>query len=118
MPRSLLGHARRGDGWIGSKILSVLVIAECNLRHRLLLGLVLFRLCPPIQPWSGGSLSDMGCMFPQPFAAGENQSYSEFLGRNRRPAVPGVFYPDKFDSKHLEVGSFSLHPVTKQTCSK
>jgi hypothetical protein len=37
----------------------------------------------------------MGCMVPQPFAAGGNRSYPEFLGHNRRPAVPGVFYLDK-----------------------
>jgi hypothetical protein len=27
---------------------------------------------------SGGAISDMGCMVPQPFAAGGNQSYPEF----------------------------------------
>jgi hypothetical protein len=35
-----------------------------------------------------------GCMVPQLYATVGNQSYSRVLGRNRRPMVPGVIYPD------------------------
>jgi hypothetical protein len=33
---------------------------------------------PSYSAWSGGAIYNMGCMVPQPFAAGGNQSYQEF----------------------------------------
>jgi hypothetical protein len=52
----------------------------------------------PRQLRVGGAISDMGCMVPQPLAAGGNRS-SRFLGRNRRPTVPGVLDLDKFRTR-------------------
>jgi hypothetical protein len=59
------------------------------------LWLVLFRLVgPPLQPVEVGLFPGMGCMVPQPYAAGGNRSYPGVLGRNRRPVAPGVNYPN------------------------
>jgi hypothetical protein len=52
-------------------------------------------VAPPLQPGVIGSFPGMGSKVPQPFAAGGNQSYPEFLGHNRQPTVLGVNYPDK-----------------------
>jgi hypothetical protein len=43
---------------------------------------------PSSSAWSGGAISDMGCMVPQLFAAGGNWSYPEFgaiIGDRRYP---------------------------------
>jgi hypothetical protein len=41
-----------------------------------------------------GSFPGMWYLVPQPFAARGNRSYPEFLGRNWRPVVPEVNYPN------------------------
>jgi hypothetical protein len=37
---------------------------------------------PPLHPVEVGSFLDMGCMIPQPYAAGGNRSYLGVLCRN------------------------------------
>jgi hypothetical protein len=43
---------------------------------------------PSSLAWSGGALSGMGCMVPQPFAAGGNWSYLEFWAITGDPWYP------------------------------
>jgi hypothetical protein len=58
---------------------------------RLLLGLVLFRLVvPPLQLGVIGPYLVQGTWFPSHLPLEGTKSYSNCLGRNRRPAVPGV----------------------------
>jgi hypothetical protein len=38
---------------------------------------------------SGEAISSMGCMVPQPFAAGRNQSYTNFWAITSDPRFPG-----------------------------
>jgi hypothetical protein len=58
-----------------------------------LLRLVLLKLvAPPLQPREVGLFPSAGCMVPQPFPTGGNRPYSEVLGHNQRPVVPGVNY--------------------------
>jgi hypothetical protein len=54
---------------------------------------------PSLQPVEVESLPGMGCVVPQPHAAVGNRSYLGVLGRNQRPVVPGVFYPDRFETR-------------------
>jgi hypothetical protein len=52
-------------------------------------GLVLFSLvAPPLQPGVVGSFPGTGCMVPQSFAAGGNQSYLKFWA-----VTGGLRYP-------------------------
>jgi hypothetical protein len=54
------------------------------------IGLVLFRLvAPPLQPEVVGSFPGMGCMVPQSFAAGGNQSYPDFWAITSVPRYLG-----------------------------
>jgi hypothetical protein len=63
--------------------------------HGSLPWLVLFRLVgSSLQPRKVWLFLGMGCFVPQPYVAGGSQSYLGILGRNQRPAVPGVNYPD------------------------
>jgi hypothetical protein len=43
---------------------------------------------------SGEIIPDMGCVALQPFGHWREPIIFRCLGRNWRPAVPGVFYPD------------------------
>jgi hypothetical protein len=57
--------------------------------------LVVFRLVGlPLQPIDVGLFPGIGCMVPQPYAAGGSRSYPDVLGCTQRPIVPGVNYPD------------------------
>jgi hypothetical protein len=49
---------------------------------------------PSLQPREVGLFLGIGCMVPQPYAAGGNRSYPGVLGRNQWPAVPRLNYPD------------------------
>jgi hypothetical protein len=48
----------------------------------------------PLQPIEVGLSPDTGCVVPQPCATGGTDRILRVLGRNQRPAVPGVDYPD------------------------
>jgi hypothetical protein len=75
--------------------------------------LILFRFTvSSLQPRVVGSFSDTWCMVPQPFIAGRNRSYPRFyLGRNRRPTVPGENYPDSLFGWFEMVISFDANYV-------
>jgi hypothetical protein len=40
---------------------------------------------PYSSAWSGGAISDTGCMVPQPFITGGNRSYPEFWAVTGNP---------------------------------
>jgi hypothetical protein len=70
---------------------------------------------PPLQFVEVGSFPGLGCIIPQPYATGGNQSYLGVMGHNRWPVLPGVNYPDtasirarsglNIHCKHLKIAS-------------
>jgi hypothetical protein len=57
--------------------------------------IIFFRLVgPPLQPVEVGLFPGMGCMVPYSYVTRGSRSYLGVLGRNQRPAVPRVNYPD------------------------
>jgi hypothetical protein len=44
---------------------------------------------PSSSSWSGGAISGIGCLGPQPFVAKGNQSYPKFWAITNDPWYPG-----------------------------
>jgi hypothetical protein len=57
-------------------------------------GISFLKVGAPSLAWTGGALSGMGCMVPQPFVARGNRSYTNFFAITSSLQYPGVFYPD------------------------
>jgi hypothetical protein len=75
---------------VAKSCLPVLIVRRRSDGHRSFLGLILFRLViPPLHPGVVGLFSGMGCMVPQPFVAGGNQSYLKFWAVTGDPWYPG-----------------------------
>jgi hypothetical protein len=50
---------------------------------------------PSSSALSGGAISGMGCMVPQPFATGGSRSYPKFWAITGGPWYPGYWTPTK-----------------------
>jgi hypothetical protein len=91
-PRSLPQVDERGGRGrqVAKSRLPALIVGWRSDGRGSFLGLAFFRLvAPPIQPRVVELFPGMGCMVPQPFATGGNQSYPEFWTVSGGPRYPG-----------------------------
>jgi hypothetical protein len=91
MPEPVPGRGGRQNGQTGGEILPAHVYHNEGKRMcGLFLGILLFLVGgPSSSARSGGAISSMGCVVPQPFAAGGNQSYLELWTIIGGPCYPG-----------------------------
>jgi hypothetical protein len=85
-----------GQGWRWNGLTSGKILAAHDYRNEakrwygLLSDLDFFLVGGPSSSTrSGGAISDIGCMVPQPFAAGVNQLYLEFWAITGDSRYPG-----------------------------